>query len=431
MPLANSRDKRTQVIWGMRDFKYRFGRDPEGMWLPETAVDIETLEMLADFGIKFTILVPRQAHQIRKIGEKSWHDVNDAIDPKRAYAFALAFRKEYSDFFSDGNISTSVSSGGLLQSGENFATSLINAFTEPDSQPQLVTIATDGETFGHHHRHGEMALAYCMYYIESKNLARVTNYGEYLEKYPPEYEVQIHENSSWSCIHGVERWRADCGCNSGGHPGWTQKWRAPFREAMDFLREAIIPLYTREMAKFVQDPWHVRDEYIDVILDRSVQNVRGFLSRHANRQLNDAEVTRMIKLLEMQRHCMLMYTSCGWFFDELSGIEGVQVMQYAARAIQLARVMTGVELEGNYKAILEKAPSNITHFRNGTQIYETLVQPAAIDLHRVGAHYAVSSLFGEYPTSSQIYCYTAMNELFPAMGGWHTGFGRGAGTAAV
>lgn len=342
MPLANNRDKRTQAIWGLHDFKYRFGRDPEGMWLAETAVDYETLEVLAEHGIKFTILVPRQAHKVRKIGERAWQEVKDGvIDTKRPYVCALPSGKKIAIFFSDGSLSPSVMTGQLLKSGEEFANGMMKAFAAEDSQPQLVHVATDGETFGHHHRHGDMALAYCLYYIESKNLAKVTNYGEYLEKHPAEYEVRIHENTSWSCAHGVERWKSDCGCNSGGHPGWTQKWRGPLREAMDFVRDSVSPIYEREMAKFVQDPWHVRDEYIDVILDREENKVNEFLARHVQRQLNDGEKIQMLKLLEMQRHCMLMYTSCGWFFDDVGGIEGVKVMQFAARAMQLAKEAAG------------------------------------------------------------------------------------------
>ncbi len=413
MPLANSRDKRTQVIWGIRDFKYRFGRDPEGMWLPETAVNIESLEVLAEHGIKFTILVPRQAYKVRKIGDRSWHEVKDGeFDTKKPYVCALPSGKKIVLFFSDASLGPSVMTGQLLESGEEFANSMVKTFAEEDNQPQIVHVATDGETFGHHHHHGDMALAYCLYYIESKKLAQITNYAEFLEKHPPEYEVRIHENSSWSCHHGVERWKSDCGCNTSAHPEWNQKWRAPLREAMDFVRDSIAPLYEREMAKFVKDPWHIRDEYIDVILNREEKNVNEFLAKHSQHKLKDDEKTQMLRLLEMQRHCMLMYTSCGWFFDEISGIEGVKVMQFAARAIQLAQQTAGVELEAGFKDILVKAPSNSGADRNGVQAYEMFVKPSRIDLHRVGAHYAVLSLFGESPKSSQIYCYSATSEAF-------------------
>ena len=412
MPLANDRDRRTQVRWGIADFEYRFRRYPEGMWLPETAVNLATLETLAEYGIKFTVLAPRQVHKVRKIGERDWQEVSEsAIDTSRAYLCTLPSGKTICLFVYNGPIAHEVSYGGLLHSGENLAKSLLGTFKK-DKEPQLATIATDGETFGHHHRHGDMALAYCLRYLESQNLANITIYGEFLEKHPPQYEVQIHENSSWSCVHGVERWRSHCGCHSGRGAEWTQKWRQPLREAMDWLRDTLVPVYEEKMRLFVGDPWKTRDDYISVILDRTPANVKDFLSVQAGRSLDDEEKTKMLKLLEMQRHAMLMFTSCGWFFDDISGIEGIQVMKYAARTMQLARENAGVELDSRYKEMLEKATSNKPLIKNGAHAYERYVQPAAIDLHRVGAHYAVSSLFGEYPTSRNIYCYSALSEVF-------------------
>ena len=244
MPLATKRDKYTQVVWGIRDFQHRFGRDPEGMWLPETAVDIETLETLAESGIKFTILAPNQAQRVRQIGKKEWQDVNDStIDPTMAYSCRLPSSRSIVLFFYNDPISRAVAFEGLLSSGEQFARRIESAFSEESNWPQIVNIATDGETYGHHHRHGDMALAHALNYIETNKLARITNYGEYLEKHPPEYEVEIIENTSWSCVHGVERWRNDCGCNSGRNPRWNQSWRAPLREALDWLRSTLDPKY--------------------------------------------------------------------------------------------------------------------------------------------------------------------------------------------
>jgi alpha-amylase/alpha-mannosidase (GH57 family) len=412
MPLANELDRRTQVEWGLKDFEYRFGRSPEGMWLPETAVNLATLETLAEYGIKFTILAPRQAHEVRKIGEKNWQEVKEnSIDTSRAYLCSLPSGKTISLFFYNGAISHNVSYGGLLHSGENLAKSLIGTFKN-DQVPQIASIATDGETFGHHHRHGEMALAYCLHYVESKNAAKITVFGEFLEKHPPEYEVRIHENSSWSCIHGIERWRRDCGCHSGRGGEWTQKWRGPLREAVDWLRDTLAPLYETQMRQFVCDPWKTRNDYISVILNRAPANVEKFLSAQAGRQLAADEEIKMLKLLEMQRHAMLMFTSCGWFFDDISGIEGVQVMKYASRAMQLACDTAGADLEGKYKEILQNAPSNKPYVKNGAGVYENYVQPAALDLHKVGAHYAVSSLFGKYPSVRRIYCFSALSEAF-------------------
>jgi alpha-amylase/alpha-mannosidase (GH57 family) len=414
LPLANKRDKYTQVIWGIRDFQKRFGRDPEGMWLPETAVDTETLEVLAEVGIKFTLLAPRQAKRVRRMRRGSkWHDVSEGrIDPTTTYLCHLPSKKTISLFFYDGPISQDIAFGGLLSSGEAFARRLLSAFNDQRDWPQMVHIATDGETYGHHHRFGDMALTYCLHYIESQNLAKILNYGEYLGKYPPTHWVEIFDNSSWSCIHGVERWKENCGCNSGMHPGWHQSWRGPLREAMDWLRDTLIPIYEEKGREYLKDPWKARDDYIEVILDRDVEHIDGFFGRNAVKKLSKDEKVNVLKLLEMQRNAMLMFTSCGWFFDEISGIETTQVLQYAARAIQLAEEVSGVSLERDYLQILQKAPSNISEFENGAQVYEIFVKPAMLDLLRVGAHYAISSLFEEYPGSARIYCYTANSEIY-------------------
>jgi len=413
MPLANSRDKRTQVVWGIRDFEHRFGRKPEGMWLPETAVDLETLDIMAEYGIKFTILAPHQASRIRKIGEEKWNNVlGGNINPKMPYLCRLPSGRSISIFFYDQSVSLDVAFGDLLKNGENFALKIVRSFSQAQRQPQIVHIATDGETYGHHLKFGDMALSYCLHYIESRNLAQITIYGEYLEKNPPTYEVEIIENTSWSCFHGIERWRSDCGCRMGAEPEFKQEWRTHLREAMDWLGDRVNLIYEREMAQYTQDPWKARDDYIEVILDRSVENVERFLSKHSKKQLSKEEKVRVLKLLEMQRNALLMYTSCGWFFDEISGIESTQVMKYAARAMQLAREICGVDLEPDYLKILEKAPSNIPEYQNGARVYDLLVRPSITDLLRVGAHYAISSIFGEYKETQKIYCYTAKNEAY-------------------
>jgi alpha-amylase/alpha-mannosidase (GH57 family) len=412
MPLANARDKQTQVIWGIRDFEHRFGRRPEGMWLAETAVDLQTLEALAEHEILFTILAPRQARRVKKMGGGRWRNVSDArIDPKMAYLCKLPSGRSINLFFYDGPISQDIAFGGLLTSGESFASRLLGAFDQGRDDTQMVHIATDGETYGHHHRHGDMALAYCLHHIESNNLARLTIYGEHLEKFPPTYEVEIIENSSWSCSHGVDRWQSHCGCNT-GREGWRQEWRAPLREALNWLRDELAPLYEREVSAYVRDPWAARNDYIDVILNRSAENAEIFLSDISSRTLAGEEKVKTLRLLEMQRHAMLMFTSCGWFFDEISGIETTQVLQYAARAIQLARKATGAELEPRFVEMIRRAPSNVEDNRDGAEVYERFVKPAAVDLLRVGAHYAVSSLFKDYEETETIYPYTAHRESY-------------------
>jgi alpha-amylase/alpha-mannosidase (GH57 family) len=406
MPLANRQDKHTQVLWGVRDFEQRFQRSPEGLWLPETAVNLETLEVLVELGIRFTILAPRQARRVRLLGTKQWQDVSGGkIDPTMAYTLRLPSGRSIVLFFYNESISRAVAFEGLLRSGEQLAQRLLDAFSEARPQPQLVHIATDGETYGHHHRFGDMALAYALRHIEANNQARITNYGEYLEKYPPTHEVEIIDNTSWSCAHGVERWRSDCGCNTGGHPGWNQTWRGPLREALDWLRDTLAPKYEEKGRQFLKNPWEARNDYIEVILNRSPENIQRFLSQHATRQLNEIETITVLKLLELQRHAMLMFTSCAWFFDELSGIETVQVVQHAGRAIQLAEELFGDSVEPHFLKILQRAKSNIPQHGDGRHIYEKSVRPAMVDLTKVAAHYAISSLFEEYGKQAEIYCY--------------------------
>ncbi len=418
MPLANQRDKYTQVYWGIKDFKERFGREPEGMWLPETAVDYATLETLADSGIEYTILAPHQAAKIKKMEDDAeWQEVkNGNIDFKQAYLCPLPSGKSIYIFFYNGALAHEVSFGNLLRNGEKFADQLMNNFSEDTKKQELVHIATDGETFGHHHRFGDMALSYCLHHIEENQSARITNYGEYLEFHPPTYKVQIIDNTSWSCVHGIERWRNDCGCNTGMNPKWNQQWRKPLREAMDWLRDQAIILFEKVAPGYFKDIWKTRNEYIDIILNRNMENINGFFEKYGNHPLDQNEMNRAIKLLEMQRNAMLMYTSCGWFFDELSGIETTQVMQYAARCIQLAKELGEIDLEPVYLKKLEQAPSNIKRYDNGAKIYQLMVRPAIIDLLRVGAHYAISALFdGKQKT---IYAYQVTQD---EMDRWENG----------
>jgi alpha-amylase/alpha-mannosidase (GH57 family) len=416
MPLANSRDKRTQVAWGIKDFEYRFGRAPEGMWLPETAVDLETLEILASFGIKFTILAPRQASREGKIGGRTWKDVSgDRIDPSMPYRINLPSGHKLALFFYDGPISRAVAFENLLTSGEGFAKRMMAGFAEDlRPWPELVHIATDGETYGHHHRFGEMGLASALDYIESHKLAQITNYGEYLDRHPPIHRVEIFENSSWSCVHGIERWRSNCGCNSGQHSGWNQEWRGPLRAAFDWLRDTLAPKYEAKARELLKDPWEARDDYVDVVLQRTPESIAQFLRKHATHELNAGERVAALKLLELQRHAMLMYTSCGWFFDELSGIETVQVMRYAGRAIDLAQQLFGDSLEAGFMEHLAKAPSNLPEHRDGSHVYGKFVKPSVVDLLKVGGHYAITSIFEQYEDHTQLYCYTADRKDYSA-----------------
>jgi alpha-amylase/alpha-mannosidase (GH57 family) len=402
MPLANARDKLTQVIWGIEDFRFRFGRDPEGMWLPETAVDLETLDLMAQHGIRFTILAPSQAKTM------DGSDVSgQRIDPARAYRQILPSGRSINLFFYDGPISRAVAFERLLDNGGRFAQRLLDAFSDSREGPQLAHIATDGETYGHHHAFGDMALAYALDHIESRGLAKVTNYGEFLEQHPAEHDAEILENTAWSCVHGVGRWNTNCGCNSGGRGDWNQEWRAPLREALDWLRDEVAPCYEKMAARFFKDPWAARNNYIHVILDRSAESRERFAAANFRRKtVKNPDRFIIWKLLEMQRHAMLMYTSCGWFFDELSGIETVQVIQYAGRVVQLAQELFGNDLERRFLEKLALAKSNVPEHGDGAAIYEKFVKPASVDLLKLGAHYAMSSLFESYPDNTRIYAYS-------------------------
>lgn len=371
LPLANSRDKRTQILWGLADFERRFKRKAEGVWLPEAAVDLESLDILAAEGVRFTILEPGQA--------------KGSVDTTVPYRIALPSGGTLAVFFYDGATSRAVAFEGLLTSGERFAQRLVSRFPESDPEggsDRLVHIATDGETYGHHHAYGEMALSYALHHIESNGWAKLTNYGAYLATHPPGQEIGIRENTSWSCAHGVERWRSDCGCHTGGGPGWNQAWRAPLREALDWLRDELIPLYEEEAGKLFDDPWAARDRYL----------------------LEKPTGVRALELLEMQRHAMLMYTSCGWFFNDLAGIETIQVLQYAGRVVQLAGHLFGEAIEEGFLSRLERARSN--GGETGRELYEKHVRPAMVDLPEVAVHYAVTSLFQDYPSPARVYCYS-------------------------
>ena len=415
LPLANSRDKRTQIVWGIRDFQHRFGRDPEGMWLPETAVDLETLKILSSLGVKFTILAPHQAGKVRTDKGQNWINLNgQGIDSRRAYACNLGSGRSIGLFFYDGVVSRAVAFEKLLFSGENLARRLTGRFDPEGDSAQLIHIATDGETYGHHHAHGDMALAYALAYIERNKLGRITNYSEYFSQHPPSQEVEILERTSWSCMHGIARWESDCGCNSGSNGQWKQAWRRPLREAMDWLRDELATLYEVGAKALLRDPWTARDEYASAVIDRSAGTVDRFLDEHTVRDLSAEETVRALRLLEMQRHLMLMYTSCGWFFDEPTGPETVQVLQYAGRAVQLSEQLFGGEREEQFLTRLEKVCSNISEFGNGRSIYEKFVRPAMLDLWGVAAHYAISSLFDGYHDSNSMYCYHAqLEEIHP------------------
>ena len=428
MPLANRRDKYTQVIWGIKDFQYRFGRKPEGMWLAETACDDETLKVLADCGIKFTVLSPYQAKAVRKLGEEEWHDVSwGNIDPARAYRYYIKSDKtKYIDiFFYDGSISKSVAFDELLTDGNKFISRLKDGISDKRDYNQLINIATDGESYGHHTKFGDMALSYILKIKAEDEGFEITNYANYLELEGVNYEADIKDVSSWSCAHGVGRWMEDCGCSTGGGAGWNQAWRKPLREALDYIRDELIKIFETEGSKYFNDVWQARNDYIDVILDRCKTTVDNFIEAHQKYKLEKPDMIRALKLMEIERHTMLMYTSCGWFFAEISGIETTQIMKYAARAMQLAKSFTSKDLESDFLNILSKAKSNIPNFGTGKDVYERFVKPSVVSIKQIAALWAISSMQNNYEENSCLYCYNIKKRYYKHVSKGATSFSAG------
>jgi alpha-amylase/alpha-mannosidase (GH57 family) len=412
MPLANRRDRITQIRWGIADYEHHYGAPPEGMWLAETAADSDSLELLAQHGIKYTVLAPHQCRRIRLLVDGAGQDGADwketfggSVDTMRPYLVRFDSGVSISVFFYNGPISRAIAFEGLLDSGENLAGRLKAGFKD-SAEPQLVSVATDGESYGHHHKYGEMALAYALRLLEQDKTVKLANYGSFLEEFPPQYECEIVENTSWSCVHGVERWRSNCGCN-GGKP-FNQLWRAPLRKALDELRDVLAPLTEQEGAKIYNNVWEARDGYIEAVLNQSPQVVEQFFQKHQSHALSAAERVRGLELMEMQRHAQLMYTSCGWFFDDISGIETVQVIAYAARVLQLARQLFGEEaqtLEPAFLTRLAEARSNLASAGDGAQLYKEQVRSRQLGLEQVAAHYAISSMFSSFGQETELFCY--------------------------
>lgn len=426
LPLAREEEQRTQIRWGVFEFKKRFGRSPEGLWLSETAASERTLEILIEEGIQLTILAPEQADRIRPLQVEGpeaktrpgdsfpWQDVsNGSIDPTRPYRFFHSKDPgRWLDlFFFDGPLSRDLSFGDLLFEARKFTVRLLHARRNERSHPELIHVACDGETFGHHKAFGERVIAFLLNgEAEAHGFKRV-NYGEYLEKFPPQFEAKIKpgEGTSWSCRHGVGRWKEDCGCTTGGEAGWNQKWRAPLRESVRFLEEKLAELYGKEAGELFQDPWAARDGYIEVVLDRSPGARDQFFEKYARRSLSGPEKIRGLKLLEMERYCMLTETSCGWFFNDLSGIETVQILRYALRSLELAAEFGAPGLEKEFVEKLAQAKSNRPEFKDGRGVWEKLVKPARVLRERLVSHFAFRKLF-DLPVPAKDFYHTEVKE---------------------
>jgi alpha-amylase/alpha-mannosidase (GH57 family) len=404
LPLARARDRETQVIWGLRDFELRFRRPAAALWLPETAVNYPTLGTLVDQGMKFVLLSPYQAKRVRPLAGGDWTPALGSLDTTQAYRCFLpdsgrdARKRRFIDiFFYDGEVAADISFGDLLTDSYRLAARLAGGYDPERGRPQLLHVATDGENYGHHKKFGELALAHALTQALPQKGFQVTNYGTFLELAPPKMEVELYlgpqgEGSSWSCPHGVGRWKENCGCATGGPPTWNQRWRTPLRESFDFLNEKLAAIFEAEGQKYFQDPWQARNAYVDIIFDRSNGVLEDFFAQQGRPKLQEDDRVAALKLLEMQRHALLMYTSCGWFFADLSGLETLQVIKYAARALQLGQDFTSEPLEAPFLKILGRAVSNIPKEGNGLTIYQKRIKPAVVDYPKVANQWVISWL---------------------------------------
>jgi alpha-amylase/alpha-mannosidase (GH57 family) len=409
MPLANQRDKKTQVVWGKKHFQRTFGRDPVGMWLAETAVDTESLRLLSEHGMKFTILGQNQIAAVRPLipsRNTPWVPTpGSSADPREPYrVFWGKGENDHIDVFVyDGQVSKAVAFENLLRDGKAFLDRIKIAFGTPYAdRPVLVNLATDGESYGHHFHFGDMALAWLFEALResppgSPDRVVLTNHSEFLSLHPPRKEAKIHENSSWSCSHGVERWRADCGCRTGGDPSWNQKWRAPLRDGLDWLRDQIIGVFEREAGELFRDPWEARDDYLEVFEnDYETARKNDFLLKHGKPGILEPNKSRKaMEFMEAQLMSLYMFTSCAWFFDDIAGLEPIQNLRYAARAIELTQNFTPVDLAGGLLGFLEKAVPNNPNFATGRDVWNSEVAGSFLNATVAAAQWAAATAMDE------------------------------------
>lgn len=377
MPLANKRDKETQVKWGLKYFRHYFGRESEGIWLSETAVNYETIEVLINENIRYIILDPSQALKCRKIGDAAYLDVAYGnINPKVPYrCYSKIDTSKYIDiFFYDGPISKNIAFDDLVWNAERLLNRIDAAKIPGISVPQLLSIAIDGETFGHHKKFSERTIAYLFYELAEKHGYKIVNFSEFLEIHPPDWEVVLKdgynlEGSSWSCLHGVDRWKKDCGCTTGSKPGWNQKWREPLRNSLNSLRDKLSVIYEMKGRDYFTDVWEARNDYISILLDNSPDNENIFFLKHCKRELTKEEKEFCLRLLEMQKFALYMFTSCGWFFADIGGLESKKNLEYAKYSIELGESISGMDLHKDFLEQLEMAQSNLPEMKNGKEIY--------------------------------------------------------------
>lgn len=404
LPLADDRDLRTQLLWGLAEFRHRYGRDAESLWLPETACDDRTLGALIDAGLRWAILAPSQALVV-KTGDAR-RDVSDgSIDTSRAYRYLHedGSGRSIALFFYDAAISRAIAFEGALSSSHT----LLDRFVLGEGGTGPVAHAvTDGESYGHHFKFGDRCLAHALGREAERRGLWVTNYGELLDHHPPTSEVEINngedgKGTAWSCAHGLGRWFRDCGCHTGGKHGWTQAWRTPLRAALEALKADAARVFEERAGACVSDPWALRDAYIELLLDRHADR-HAFFKRHGAKRLAHDRQIEVLALLESQRSSMTMFTSCGWFFSDLAGIETVQLLRYAGRMLdQLAEL--GVHgLEQPFVERLAEAKSNVPGKGNGADLYRTQVLPSRVEDRALAAHISLTSAVFDVEAEGEI-----------------------------
>lgn len=397
MPLGTDRDRETQIAWGLREFQDRFGRSAEGMWLAETAIDMPTVVALIKAGVRFTILAPSQAERIRSFDGDAWTDVSDnTIDPSRPYRlYPLDENGEplcgghLDVFFYDGPVSSAVGFEHLLRDAGGYLARLKGAWSPDDSDPKIVAVGTDGESYGHHEPFGDMALAYIYDTLAPREGVVPTNFGHFLSIRPPREEVRLKnahgEGTAWSCAHGTGRWQRDCGCSTGGRDGWNQAWRTPLRLAMDKAREEAERCWDELSPELLADPWKARVAWISTRTGRLTRE--EWLASHLrlDRSARSHEALTLLELVRMGQFCL---TSCAWFFDDLGGLEPVQNMRYACRVCELISELGRPSPEARIRAILSMARSNVED-RSGDWIWDNWVKPSIDPIRKAAAQIAL------------------------------------------
>ena len=370
LPLCDIQDKRTEVAWGIADFKKRYGRMPEGIWLAETAVDIETLEILAEYGIAFTILAPRQAKAVATIGSDKWTSVDEgSLDTSRPYLCELPSGKTISLFFYHGDLAMEVAFRGALDNGESFAKRIYDVSLN-FAEDSLLHYATDGESYGHHHRYGEMALAYCFQTLDEMEGIEPINYATYLHRFPPTHKIRVHEPSSWSCVHGVGRWSENCGCVIDGRNEGRQEWRVHLRNALNALRDSTRDIFLKYCSELIKDPLVFRHKWLNAVLRREEDLLiyENYLAQPT--KLGLAEIRFW---MEHQKLALMMFTSCGWFFDTASGLEPVQILRYAKRLIEITKTRVDNGFENAFLEELYKISKEENGQWSGEEIWNQIV----------------------------------------------------------